>query len=138
MPTLPVEVTLVHEQLADGSTFAQALLFPELSTLSATRTGARLALAGELRELLEKLPPDHLLRRARPPAPAIAIADVVLDPPRRSALWVAPLTLSFPYVCWEHARMRIAFVPSLGIECLAESDAQLAPALEREILLALG
>jgi ATP-dependent Clp protease ATP-binding subunit ClpA len=135
--TLPVQVLIRH--LECGLVLAEPLLCPELSRLATDSDRGRDRLMGDVAYSLESLfeleTPFLLHRRLPPETLAVGRVEVTLPPPERAAAWrksawQAPLELHLPVVRWTAADgTLLAFVPHLGIEVPARSEAELGERL---------
>lgn len=139
MPERELNLLIVSRMSADGAHLAEALFFPELSRLGDEPGGLDFMLAAQARRLLADLPAGEFHRRRVAGEPAVRAVEVTVTPPHRSIFWKEPVRLRFQYVCWDHGEhARIAYVPSLGIEVLAEPAEDLERRVAEHIRFALA
>jgi ATP-dependent Clp protease ATP-binding subunit ClpA len=131
-------VWTVFQRLDGGFVLAEALGFPEVGRLGASRATAADALRRNLRRLIAAEPLAALHRRFAGGEPAVTGVSVPVEPAGPGAGWREPLPLSFPVVTRAHGAALLAFVPALGIEVVAESAEDLAARLTVEVRAALS
>lgn len=114
---------LIIRQILEDSPEGEAriesdwLFFPELKTLGESPEKLRRLQEALLLELLEDSEPDELPQRIIPDVEIEKKSiSIKMESPLDLPLWGSSLELTFPYLIWEQNRMRIAFVPALGIE----------------------
>ncbi len=137
-------VGLVFQKVGPGAVLAAPLFFPELSRLGTNHGQAQAAVERNLIEMITRMPKSELIHRRRAVAASQRSFTLTLDPPRHNTAWREPLTLTFHAIVWEHpaiegraASALLAHIAELGIEVLAESEAQLSELLRKESLAAL-
>lgn len=139
MPLLTLQSHRIVQRLSEGDVLAELLLTPEFSVLAATRATAQRLLSQRVSEWLQHLPGEELHRRRLAQPPVARRIAVEMPAPARSLLWRSALMVRWPYVYWQPtAGAHLAFVPALGIEVLAESEAQLQAQLPPQIRNALA
>lgn len=122
MRDLFIEGLSVHQHLEftpEGERQIEAdwLFFPELKSLGENPKKLLKAQEDILLEMLENEDPDELSRRIVPDSEIdLKYISITIDPPRDLPLWGSPLELTFPFLIWDQNKVRIAFVPALGIE----------------------
>ena len=131
-------VGLVYRKVGPGAVLAEALFFPELSRLAATRDAAAEAVRRNLIDVLAESPPGELILRRRATSARRVAFTLTLDPPRASDAWRTPVELAFHALVWDHPNGRVlARVAELGVELIADPKADLTDVLRRETLAAL-
>ncbi len=139
MPLLTLQSHRIVQRLSDGGVMAELLLTPEFSVHAATRATAQRLLSERAVEWLQGLSGEELHRRRQAQPPVTRRVAVELSAPVRSLLWRHPIVVRWPYIYWQPTSgAHLAFVPALGIEVLAESEAQLQEQLAPQIRNALA
>lgn len=117
--------------------FAEILLWPEITTFG---NRAKTVLRQHL-NLAERLArqgdPTELHERQIPGLPEGGRVTFQLEPTHRSTAWREPVDLSFPLIIWDHESHRIAYIPELGIEVVADADTDLLRRVEEDVRTAL-
>ena len=101
---------------------AEILLWPEITTFgnkAKTLLRQHLSLA---ERFVRQGDPAELHERQIPDLPEAAQITFVLQPVQRSSAWKESVTLTFPLIIWKHESHRIAYLPDLGIEVVADTD----------------
>jgi len=156
MPDEVFKTHLIRRVLEDDSELLEAMFFPELSTYGRGGSSrARGQVARQLREIIERISALELHRRRSGAVPEIIEFDLNVDPPtarpdrgeqrvndgRRippPEAWRVPLPLKIHVVRWPHdGHTYLGFIPALGIEVIAESEAELAERVPRHARFAL-
>ena len=131
---LPIVVQTLDEQ----ALLAEALFFPEVSGCGEELARLQRALGENARRLLNALPTGELWQRRCGVPLEVGWTSLSLDPPPRAIAWTEPLKLRFPLVRWSQGpTVHIAFLPTLEIEVVADSPAELERLIPEQIRSAL-
>ena len=131
-------VGLVYRKVGPGAILAEALFFPELSRLAATRETAAEAVRKNLATLLAEMDTADLILRRRATTARQHDFTLTLAPPRSSEAWRSPVEMEFHALVWDHPSGRVlARIAELGIELIADPKDNLDDVLRRETLAAL-
>lgn len=112
----------------------EALFVPEISRLAQSPLRLRRVLAGNARSVLERTALHELMRRHAPIDPQVHEYMVNLPAHRELPLWHKGLELRFPAVWWRQGDSCVAFVPALGLEVIADTEAELHRRVPPQIL----
>lgn len=141
MPNEVFKLSMLIRSLAENVELAEALSFPEISTLDDTQRKRRASLSTKARAILEdaSLAPAVSLHRRR------LLADVELDsidllfqPPKHSPDWQQSATVRVHFARWEEDALHHAFVPVLGIHVFATRASLLANRVEEHVRIILA
>jgi ATP-dependent Clp protease ATP-binding subunit ClpA len=121
MPLHDLPFFLLTRHLGDVA-LGEALLFPEILALHAKPARLASSIRALAKEILSESSPLDVHRRALPAVPSLLRVPLTLDPPTPSAAWSEPITLQLDVLRWHHGHQPIAYIPSLGIEVLADRD----------------
>jgi ATP-dependent Clp protease ATP-binding subunit ClpC len=117
--------------------FAEILLWPEITTF-----GNRLkTILRDHLKLVEQLvqsgDPAEIHERQVPSIPEEGSVNLRILPLQPSTAWSDPVDLSFPLVIWSHDGYRIAYIPDLELEVVAEPETDLMSRVEEDVRTAL-
>ena len=115
------------------------LFFPELKTFGSNPKSIRRAQEKLLLELIEHVPAIDLPHRLVPDTEIEQREITVrLHPPSDLPLWGSDLELIFPCLVWEQSKLRIAFVPALGIEIPIQPGDKVEEVVDDQVRFALN
>ena len=140
MPALSVQlyvITQIFEETQECR-LGEALFFPEVTCLDDTPPNLRNLVAENGLALLAKVPNLELARRMLSIEPELIPVEVTVEPAERNRIWRDEVTLKIPAIRWQQSRDAfIVYLPSLGIEVLANKQEELPQLVEDQVRLAL-
>lgn len=139
MPKFPFQFHALLSELANETLQGEVLFFPEVSAFGRHRAGLRHQLARQIKQIISDLPPKDLWRRrALSKPPEVRTVPLSLNPPKKQICWQQPVELTFQTVIWQHEdECWLAYVPVLGIEVFADTEAELMERVPKQIEFAL-
>ena len=140
MPTLSVQLYVItqnFEQTQDCR-LGEALFFPEVTCLDDVASNLRNLVAENGLALLAKVPNLELARRLVAIEPELIPVEVTVEPAEQNRIWRDEVTLKIPAIRWQQSRDAfIVYLPSLGIEVLANKEEELPQLVEDQVRLAM-
>ena len=140
MPTLNVQLYLITQNFekTQECRLGEALFFPEVTCLSDSAQDLRNLVTENSLALLPKVPNLELARRLAALEPELILIDVTVEPAEQNRIWREKVTLKIPAIRWQQSRdVFIVYLPSLGIEVLANKEEELPQLVEDQVRLAL-
>jgi ATP-dependent Clp protease ATP-binding subunit ClpA len=139
MPNFTFQFHALLNELDQDAVLSEVLFFPEISAYGRSQAAIRHQLARQIKHYLGELPPKDLWRRrALASAPVVRRFDVTLTPPKKQIDWQTPVEISFHAIVWRHPECYwLAYVPAIGIEVFAATEAELGESVPKEIEFAL-
>jgi ATP-dependent Clp protease ATP-binding subunit ClpC len=139
MPEHEIPLILVTQRLDGDFSVGEALHFPEVLALHTRPERIRAAVRALAREILAEGPPLEVHRRVAGEMPVASVVAIEIEPPRKSAAWIEPISLRFHVLRWRHGEEGIvARVPALAIEVMAAREGQLDELIPQHIRAALA
>lgn len=137
-----IKVVFITRQLESGQDhsdqFVSTVLFwPGLSTFGNRIKTIRRDQVKLAEEILKSEDTGDIHERQIPEDPSKGGVLVELHPPQPSEAWNQPVGLKFDTVHWEQEGTRIASVPDLEIEVVAETEEDLPAMLEEHVRTAI-
>ena len=131
-------LTIVKRDYGDDLWLAEPLSILDLSSARDSSWFAADTVARLTRDFLDKQALGNFWRHQSPREVEVDAVRVKLQPVRRQKAWLGPVTIDLPLVRWcQTPTMHIAFLPTLGIEVVAETAEELAERLSREAHMTL-
>lgn len=140
MPTLSVQLYVITQNFEDTQEcrLGEALFFPEVTCLADTARNLRNLVSENGLALLAKVPNLELARRLLAIEPELIPVEVTVEPAERNRIWRDEVTLKIPAIRWRQSDdVFIVYLPSLGIEVLANREEELPRLIEDQVRLAL-
>ncbi len=134
MPSIPFPILALTHRFEDGKALSQALFFPELNRFEANDARAITNLRNSLLQQMADLDPLEFHRRRAPSEVTVATVRVSVPAPKQKMGWRAAVDLSYFIALWRTRNRFHAFVPSLHLELVGDSEAELLRELPEEIL----
>ncbi len=141
MPPESIDLNCLIRVLDEDVHLCEALALPEVSALEDGSRPGHATLAAKAKTLLEdsSLVPTISLHRRRIGVPIeLDSIDVTFTPPRRSAEWESPVTVTIHFARWTEGTRLQAYVPVLGAHVFATRSAQLRQNVEEHVRLILS
>ena len=141
MPPESINLKCLIRVLDEDVHLCEALALPEVSSLEDGSRPGHATLATKAKTLLEDttLVPAISLHRRRIGVPVeIDSIEVTFVPPKRSAEWETPVTLTIHFARWTEEGRLQAYVPVLGAHVFANRPAQLRQHVEEHVRLILA
>ncbi|HVT83531.1 MAG TPA: AAA family ATPase, partial [Phycisphaerae bacterium] len=141
MEEVKFDLTLVAQSVGSDICLGEFLLVPELTSLGSSHDAVWHALRTLGEKFFADLPPGELWQRCIAGKPEPLAIPVALSPGKRDSAWRATLAVEFHGVRWKRPEGGLgkwsAYVPLLQAAAVADTQAELAEALEREIRMAI-
>lgn len=141
MPPESIDLKCLIRVLAEDVHLCEALALPEVSALEDGSRPGHPTLAAKAKALLEdtSLVPSISLHRRRIGVPVeLDSVEVTFTPPKRSAEWETPVTLTVHFARWTEGDRIQAYVPVLGAHVFATRLNQLRQHVEEHVRLILA
>jgi len=140
MPQIHVQIHVLTQIFEDGNQccLSEALFFPEVTCLDDGVDKGENLVAENVLSLLTKVPNAALSQRMLKTPPQLIHVELNVEPAERNRIWHEPVMLKLPALQWQQASdAAIVYIPSLGIEVLANKVEDLLRLIEDQVRLAL-
>lgn len=140
MPQISISIHVITQVFEDDNNcqLGEALFFPDVTCLDDSLDGVRNLVAENVLVLLSDVPNAELSQRMIPNSPERFDVQLQIEPAERDRIWKEPLTLNLPTLKWQQAQdAAVVYIPSLGIEVLANKVDDLPRLIEDQVRLAL-
>jgi ATP-dependent Clp protease ATP-binding subunit ClpC len=140
MPQINVKINVITQTFEDGnkSCLSEALFFPEVTCLDDDLDDVQNLVTENVLSLLAHVPNSDLSHRLLGVPPEVFRVQLDVEPAERSRSWKESVTLELPAIKWQQSSdVAIVYLPSLGIEILANKAEDLPRFIEDQIRLAL-
>jgi ATP-dependent Clp protease ATP-binding subunit ClpC len=113
---------------------SELLFFPEFKTFGNDPDAIQRAQQKLAQTIIEQLPGDVIARRSIPVDAEQDTLELVIAPSTRGSAWQEPVTIELPVVTWHEGNSaKIAYVPTLGIEVVANQAKKLPEMLHSHV-----
>ncbi|MDA1232720.1 MAG: AAA family ATPase, partial [Planctomycetota bacterium] len=140
MPNINVQIHVITQIFEDGNTacLGEALFFPEVTCLGDSFEKVQNLVAENVLALLAHVSNADLSQRMQRVPPELFRVQLAIAPAERNRIWKEELTLELPALKWQQSQdAAVVYIPSLGIEILANSVEDLPRLIEDQVRLAL-
>ena len=128
MPQINVKIHVITQTFEDGnkSCLSEALFFPEVTCLDDELDDVQNVVTENVLSLLAHVPNSDLSNRLQGVSPELFRVQLDVDPAERSRCWKESVTLELQAIKWQQSSdATVVYIPSLGIEILANKAADL-------------
>jgi hypothetical protein len=140
MPQINFRIHILQQQFLDSDTswLGEALCFPEITTADTTPDDVAEILLENVARLLPEVSGLHLWQRMQAGPIETLTLSLPIDPAERSVLWRELLQVTLYDVRWQKsADLHLMFLPSLGIEVVANTHEELSRLAEDQVRMEL-
>ncbi|MEZ6033439.1 MAG: AAA family ATPase [Planctomycetaceae bacterium] len=140
MPQINVKIHVITQTFEGGnkSCLSEALFFPEVTCLDDDLDDVQNLVTENVLSLLTTVPNSELSHRLLAVPPEFFRVQLDVEPAERSRSWKESVTLELPAIKWQQSSdAAVVYIPSLGIEILANKAEDLPRFIEDQIRLAL-
>ncbi|HQX48536.1 MAG TPA: AAA family ATPase [Planctomycetaceae bacterium] len=140
MPEISIRIHVITQIFEDdnSSRLGEALFFPDVSCLNDGPDGVRNLVAENVLAILAQTSNAELSQRMIDQDPERFDVQLIVEPAERNRSWQEPIILQLPAIQWQQAPdAAVVFIPSLGIEVIANKVDDLPRLVENEVRLTL-
>lgn len=138
MPIEQHQFLALIQRLENDLYLAETLFFPGLSRVHDKGKRLLQSLKSSTMHLLKAMIPSNIYQRHACENPEIREIEVALEAPQRTPAWRDTLLLKLQSLIWPQGEEKwIAYLPMLGIEVIAEDEAELLKRIPHQVRAAL-
>jgi ATP-dependent Clp protease ATP-binding subunit ClpC len=140
MPQIDIKLHILLQQFEDDNPcqLGEALFFPDVSCLDHVTDEVKNLVAENVLSLLSHVPNANLSQCILAGDVEPMRVDVQVEPAEPNRIWREPVSFKLPAVKWQQAQdMAVVYIPSLGIEVLANKADDLPKLIEDQVRMTL-